>query len=594
MNASKKTDAAAKKEDMETKEMSELDEMKKSNERASASNKPPAPKMDWISNLGIFISNMYMKSENRLPGASMPRCLRNTRECENKHRAAKLPDVPNNSVVEELKRTLSGHQYDTFLDQLEMMAMQFVYPGNGIFDRLVEMAMVLIAKEMSVRELGDIYAKVIRTFFLLVDTFPPCWTSLRPSYLNFLRIPNPSIRSARSDKGTSKLKFYLDLLEEILPQCSDMEIRERTKFYEVHVFNFTEEEEMDVSYETALLQHVQDYDWKSGTLCLDDFNNLSPGTRLSRLFDVLLMLCRILELEFLSWLDHNRLRQSESEIFNEETKPFAIHVFGMSATMRLTDIVRQLMRLYGFAARKSLYPDRLEILQRLISLVVEVSNTAELKYVDNAVTYPSLGPQTRLLIAQFFEIFNSQNPQHIGTYIRNIPQWQQAYLRFEFADHFLQLFYFPRNVAFGPKKVCDEFTDRQWAKYKPRSEIEDDDDEQLSREDYLNILLNALKDYDLWMNLKRFWKVMQSKKQQTPEGTDKEKEVPHWKKRVDAKVIAGRPKVNLPEAKINVPELSVRYSSDVGYMRSLRRLLVKEVQSEIDVSAWLEYLNGFL
>ncbi|XP_033233077.1 uncharacterized protein [Drosophila pseudoobscura] len=594
MNASKKTDAAAKKEDMETKEMSELDEMQKSNERASASNKPPAPKMDWISNLGIFISNMYMKSENRLPGASMPRCLLNTRECENKHRAAKLPDVPNNSVVEELKRTLSGHQYDTFLDQLEMMAMQFVYPGNGIFDKLVEMAMVLIAKEMSVRELGDIYAKVIRTFFLLVDTFPPCWTSLRPSYLNFLCIPNPSIRSARSDKGTSKLKFYLDLLEEILPQCSDMEIRERTKFYEVHVFNFTDEEEMDVSYETALLQHVQDYDWKSGTLCLDDFNNLSPGTRLSRLFDVLFMLCRILEMEFLSWLDHNRLRQSESEIFNEETKPFAIHVFGMSATMRLTDIVRQLMRLYGFAARKSLYPDRLEILQRLISLVVEVSNTAELKYVDNAVTYPSLGPQTRLLIAQFFEIFNSQNTPHIGTYIRNIPQWQQAYLRFEFADHFLQLFYFPRNVAFGPKKVCDEFTDRQWAKYKPRSEIEDDDDEQLSREDYLNILLNALKDYDLWMNLNRFWKVMQSKKQQTPEGTDKEKEVPPWKKRFDAKVIAGRPKVNLPEAKINVPELSVRYSSDVGYMRSLRRLLVKEVQSEIDVSAWLEYLNGFL
>ncbi|XP_001354091.2 uncharacterized protein [Drosophila pseudoobscura] len=627
-NAAKKADAAAMKADMNTEEMMNVDGssshstanegMNPSTERALASKKPPAPKMDWKKNLRILISNMYMNSKDRLPGACMPKCLRNTKECEDKHRAAMLPDVPNFMLVEDLKRTLRGHHYDTFLDMVEMMAMQCVYPGDGIFDRLIDLVMILIAKEITVKELADIYRKAISTFFLLVDAFPPCWTCLRPYYLNFLRVPNPTIRSARTDNGTQKLKFYLDLLEEILPQCSDMEIRTMTKPFEEHVFNFTDEEELDMSQETAFLQHVQDYDWISGKLCLDDFKNLSPGARLSRVCDVLNMLCRILEMEFLSWLDHNRLRQSESEMFNEETKPFAIHVFGMSATMRLTDIVRQVMRLYGLAAEKSMYPDRLEMLQRLITLVVEVSNTAELKYVDNNVTYPNLGSQTRLLIAQFFKIFKSQNPKHISTYIKSISQLDQPYLRFEFTDHFLQLFYFPRNVAFGPKKVCDEFNERQWLKYKPKSEIEEDDDEQLSREDYLNILLNALKDYDKWMNLKGFWKFMQNKEQvqqlqtwtssplATPVGiitgetfkafelSEMEKEVPSWKKRLNTKVILGRPKVNLPVAKINLVESCGRYSSDVRYIRYLRRVLVKEVQSEIDVTDWLEYLNGFL
>ncbi|BFF99200.1 uncharacterized protein DMAD_07160 [Drosophila madeirensis] len=635
--ASKKIDAAAEKADKETPEMMEVDgsssdsttnermnattekrrkKMKKSKEGTSKA--APAQKMDWRRNLRTHISNMYMKSENRLPGACVPRCLQNTRECEDKHRTAMLPDVPNFMMAEDLKKTLSGHHYDTFLDMLEMMALQCVYPGDGVLDRLMDMAMILLAKEMSVKELAGIYGKVIRTFFLLVDAFPPCWTCLRPYYLNFLRVPNPAVRSERSHNAPQKVKFYLDLLEELLPQCSDKDIREYTKSYEEHVYNYTEEEELDMSQDTAFLQHVQEYDWVSGKLCLDDFKVLSPGARLSRLCDVLNMLCWVLEMEFLSWLDHNRLRQSETEMFNEETKPFAIHVFGMSATVRLTDTVRQVMRLFGLAAGKSMYPDRLRILQRLISLVVEVSNTAELKYVDNAVTYPNLGPQTRLLIAEFFKIFKSQNPTHISTYVKSIPLLEQPYLRFEFTDHFLQLFYFPRNVPFGPKKVCDEFNDRQWMKYKPRSEIEDDDDEQLSREDYLSILLNALKDYDKWMNLEGFWKFMKGKEQVQPlqtrtssplatpvgivtgetfkvfELNEMEKEVPTWKKRLNTKVILGRPKVNLPVAKINLPEMCVRYSNDVRYMRYLRRVLVKEVQSEIDVNDWLSYLNGFL
>ncbi|XP_022212375.2 uncharacterized protein LOC111067552 [Drosophila obscura] len=637
-NATEKTDPAAEKAGMESQEMMEVDgsssdsttnermsaskekRRKKMKERraSQASKKEPAPKMDWRRNLRTHISNMYMKSENRLPGACVPKCLQNTKECVDKHRVAMLPDVPNFMMAEDLKMTLNGHHYDTFLDMLEMMALQGVYPGDGVLDRLVEMAMILVAKEMSVRELARTYGKIIRTFFLLVDAFPPCWTCLRPYYLNLLGVPNTATRSGRSDIAPQKLKLYLNLLEELLPQCSDKEIRGHTRPYEEHVFNFSEEEDLDMSQETVFLKHVQEYDWASGKLCLDDFKTLSPGARLSRICDVLNMLCWVLEMEFLSWLDHNRLRQSETEMFNEETKPFAIHVFGMSATVRLTDIVRQVMRLFGLAAAKSLYPDRLRILHRLISLVVEVSNTAELKYVDNTVTYPNMGPQTRLLIAEFFKIFKTQNPQHISTYIKSIPLLEQPYLRFEFTDHFLQLFYFPRNVAFGPKKVSDEFNDRQWVKYKPRSEIEDDDDEQLSREDYLNLLLNALKDYDKWMNLEGFWKFMKGKEQVQPLQTrtssplatpvgivtgetfkvfdlgEMEKEVPTWKKRLNTKVIVGRPMVNLPVARINLPELSVRYSNDVRYIRYLRRVLVKEVQPEIDVSDWLDYLNGFL
>ncbi|XP_017081024.2 uncharacterized protein LOC108114514 [Drosophila eugracilis] len=571
-------------------------------------------KLNWKRNLRVLISNLYMKSEDRLPGACVPKCLHNTSLCTDKHRCSNLPDAPNFTAVQALRTTLHGQHYDTFLDILEMMALQGVYPGEGVFDRLIDMTMILIAKEISVKELGDTYNKLIRTFFLLVDAFPPCWTALRPYYLNFLGVKNTVERERRSAESPQKLKFYLDLLEENLTQCSDEEIRENTKFYEKFVFNFSEEEDANMSQETVFLRHVQQYDWISGKLCLDDYKRMSPAVRLARLCDVLNMLTWVLEMEFLSWLDHNRLRQSE--IFQEDFEPFASKVFGMSAKTRLTDIVKQIMKLYGQAAARSMYPERQRILQRLISLIIEFSNTAELIYVDNAVIYPSLGPKTRLLIDDFFKIFKSQNHKNVKTYLKTISQLDLPYLRFEFTDHFLQLFYFPKKPSFGPQKVVEEFKMRQWIKYKPKSEIKDGNDEQLSREDYLATLLTALKDYDKWLNLGGFWKYLQSKEPVQPlttraDGTlstplvsneagkvfileEMEEDELTWKKRMNRKMIISRPTVNLPVAKINVAKVCVRYGEDVRQMRFLRRFLQSEVQNELDVSKWLTYLNGFL
>ncbi|EDW95036.1 uncharacterized protein Dyak_GE22334 [Drosophila yakuba] len=579
----------------------------------------PAPlnatlqKLNWKWNLRILISNLYMKSEDRLPGACASKCLYNTSLCTERHRCSVLPDGPNFTAVQALRTTLHGQHYDTFLDILEMMVMQGVYPGEGVFDRLIDMAMILIAKEISVKELGDTYNKLIRTFFLLVDAFPPCWTALRPYYLSFLGVKSPALRHIRSSDSPQKLQFYLDLFEENLTHCSDEEIRQNTKFYEKFVFNFSEEEDANMSQETVFLRHVQQYDWLSGKLCLDDFKRMSPAVRLARLCDVLNMLTWVLEMEFLSWLDHNRLRQSESELNQENFKSFASIVFGMSAETRLTDIVKQIMRLYGQAVAKSMFPERQRILQRLVSLIIEVSNTAELKYVDNAVIYPNLGPKTRLLIADFFKIFRSQNPpKQISTYLKTIPLLDHPYLRYEFTDHFLRLFSFPKKLPFGPQKVVEEFTARQWIKYKLKSEIADDDDEQLSREEYLALLLNALKDYDKWLNLEGFWKYLKSKELVQPLTArispaemvvteapvfrldTLEEKVPTWNAYMNNKILKGQPKVNLPVARINMAKMCVRYGEDVRQMRFLRRLLQIDVYKEVDVSDWLIYLNNFI
>ncbi|XP_039485499.1 uncharacterized protein LOC120447915 isoform X1 [Drosophila santomea] len=578
----------------------------------------PAPlnatpqKLNWKWNLRILISNLYMKTEDRLPGACVSKCLYNTSLCTERHRCSVLPNGPNFTAVQALRTTLHGQHYDTFLDILEMMVMQGVYPGEGVFDRLIDMAMILIAKEISVKELGDTYNKLIRTFFLLVDAFPPCWTALRPYYLSFLGVKSPALRHIRSSDTPQKLQFYLDLFEENLTHCSDEEIRQNTKFYEKFVFNFSEEEDANMSQETVFLRHVQQYDWLSGKLCLDDFKRMSPAVRLARLCDVLNMLTWVLEMEFLSWLDHNRFRQSESELYQENFKSFASIVFGMSAETRLTDIVKQIMRLYGQAVAKSMFPERQRILQRLVSLIIEVSNTAELKYVDSAVIYPSLGRKTRLLIADFFKIFRSQNPKQISTYLKTIPLLDHPYLRYEFTDHFLRIFSFPKKLPFGPQKVVEEFRARQWIKYKLKSEFADDDDEQLSREDYLALLLNALKDYDKWLNLEGFWKYLKSKELVQPLTArissaemvvteapvfrldTLEEKVPTWDAYMNNKIFKGQPKVNLPVARINMAKMCVRYGEDVRQMRFLRRLLQIDVYKEVDVSDWLIYLNNFI
>ncbi|XP_060656946.1 uncharacterized protein LOC132791863 [Drosophila nasuta] len=562
-------------------------------------------------NFRVIISNLYMNSEQRLPAARVPKCLHNTSLCVSKHRCAMLPNAPDISIAQELRNNLYNKHYDSFLDMQEAMALQCVFPDEAVFDWLFSMLMILSSKTLAVQDLRSIYNNVIRIYYLLVDTFPPCWTALRPYYLDFLGVSDPS------EPGTpQKLQLLLDLLAECLDKCSETELKELTKYYEESNGNIDDEEYANLSQDSFLMRHVQDYDWQGSKLWLDDFKQMAPSVRLARIFDALDMICWVLERQFMSWMDHNRMQQAEPEIFQDELKPFALIVFGMKPEMRLTKITRQLFLLYSRAVAKSLHTDRLAILERFVSLLMEASNTAELQYVENSLIYPSLGPQTSRLIAEFFKIFKMENPKHISTYIKTIPQFTQSYVRYEFTNHFLQLFYCSK-APFGPEKICEEFKSKQWLKYKARSAIESDDDEQLSREDYLKIMLNALQDYCSWLNLQPFWKYMKTKEPvkplqtrtssplATPVGVvtgevgkifmldEMQKEAHTWKQRINSKVIVAKPKVNLPVARISTLRMAGLFGGGIRQMRYLRRVLL-EVTRYVDVTEWLKYLKEFL
>jgi len=204
------------------------------------------------------------------------------------------------------------------------------------------------------------YNNVIRIFYLLVDTFPPCWTALRTYYLDFLGV---SSASEQKPEKPQKLQILLDLLQECLKVCSDTELKEYTAYYEDFDHDYKAEEDANLSQESMFQRHVQDYDWQASKQWLDDFKQMSTSVRLARVFDALAMICWVLEREFMSWLDHNRMQHAEPDIFQDEAKPFALIVFGMTPDSRLTKITRQLLRLYSRAAAKSLHPYRLDILQ---------------------------------------------------------------------------------------------------------------------------------------------------------------------------------------------------------------------------------------
>ncbi|ALC43887.1 CG5664 [Drosophila busckii] len=565
-------------------------------------------------NLRVLLSNLYMKSAGRLPGAAVPRCLYNTSLCVSNHRCAMLPNAPDISVAQDLTTNLHSQQYDTYLQMLEMLALQTVYPGEGVFERLLDMVMILSTKSMTMEELRQRYEQVLRIYYLLLDAFPPCWTTLRPYYLHFLGINTSTDVSV--EKTPQKLQVFLDVLEDCLAKCSEQELTQYTSSLEALQFDYDNEKPHKVSDGDVFLGDVEDFDWESDKQWIDDVKKMSNGVQLARVFNGLDMLCSVLEREFLSWLDHNRLQQAEADIFQEETKPFVLIVFGIKSNLRLTAITKQLLRLYSRAVAKDLHQERLNVLHRYISLLMEASNTAELQYVDNAVVYPSLGTQTQRLIVEFLKIFKAENPSNINSYVKQLSQLQQPYVRFTFADQFLQLFYFS-SAPFNPAKISEEFKAKQWLKYKPKNEQEQAELEQLSREDYLRVLLNALQDYCKWLNLKTCWNYIKTKKPiqplqtttssplATPVGAvtgnvgkvfeldEMQKESHTWKQRMNLKVIVSKPKVSLPVARISVTKIAEVYGTDLRQLRYLRRVLLV-AKRFIDVTEWLSFLDDFL
>lgn len=184
------------------------------------------------------------------------------------------------------------------------------------------------------------------------------------------------------------------------------------------------------------------------------------------------------------------------------------------------------------------------------------------------------------------------------------------YVRFEFIDNVL----FTNTEPLTPQKIALDMAKKRWLKYKPASELPQPTDD-ISREQYLHLLLDALRQYCDWHGSKTFLHVITDCAQISHLSTTNDsvhrwpthgtgvlvlkkmaKDIKQLESQLKMTVRMSKPKVNISLADICIDEaIILKYRNDLKFVISLQNVLLKQKEAypEVDFTKWLEYLSDF-
>uniref|UniRef100_A0A1A9VMV8 Uncharacterized protein n=1 Tax=Glossina austeni TaxID=7395 RepID=A0A1A9VMV8_GLOAU len=563
------------------------------------------------------ISNLYLNVAQRLHLDFTPRCLDDLAHCHRHHYRSDSPEMPSRNQAQGLRTAFEQLRYVTSINLTTDMCLRGEFPGAAIFKKLLELILSInyTSKQQPNITSQQCYNKYIELFLMIVRTFPPCWHKMRSYYIDFLdRGLDTSKLSSNKEtlpsKSSKVCDILLDLLEDLLKKCpqSDLSFPGSDS---INIPTFMEANggpnlSGDISFSSECWNQNQ---YEEHERQLQTNVALTLVQRLERIFVALRLILHTLEYDLAMWVLHHN--KNTKDWICSENRPLIVVMCELTQFTRMTRMARRIFTVFSEAVAKGLCKSRLQVLERYISLLMVASNTMDMENTAIGVKYPVLGEKTKDLIKDFFEIFKEHNREDITKYMENIELLHIPFVRYEFIDSVL----FTNSEPLTPQKIALDMAKKRWLQHKIFAELEKPS-EDISREQYLHLLLNALRSYCDWHGLKTFWDIVTKSVKITPLTTTNDS-IHRWPTRgsgvlllkkmakdvnqLEAKLIMTvrmcKPKVDLPLADICIDETIIRkYRQDLKFVVGLHNVILKQKQEypEVDFSEWLHFLNDFI
>ncbi|XP_073837899.1 uncharacterized protein [Musca autumnalis] len=568
------------------------------------------------------ISNLYLNVGKRLRLDFHPRCLDDLAFCHRHHYHSDLPEAPIQTQARSLRSALDNYRYVSFINSTTDMVHRGEFPGKGIFMKIMELVLSInySTKHQNIVTFQQSYHKAVELFSMIVRTFPPCWHKLRTYYVGFLEcgLDQAKLGNVKKDEPLSKsnkiFDIILDLLEDVLKTAEPDELKnsksdtlQKPNVPQSNASHLTSpQNSMDLSVCNDIWNQNE---YEERERQKQTFTALPMDQKIERIFMCLRLLLEILEYDMAMWILHH-FKKTKEWIFCNDNRPLIVVLCELTQYTRMTRVARRIFSVYSESANKGLCQERLQVLERYISLLMMASNTADMENTAIGVKYPYLGEQTKNLIKEFFKIFKVHNREEISKYMETIHLLRIPYVRYEFIDNVL----FTNTEPLTPQKIAIDIAKKRWLKYKPQSELSKAD-EDISREQYLHLLLDALREYCDWHGTKTFLHIITDYDKISPLSTTTDsvhryptngngvlvlkkiaKDIKKLESQLRMTVRMSKPKVNISQADICIDEaIIVKYRNDLKFLISLQNVVLKQKETypEVDFSEWLDYLSNF-
>ncbi|XP_050072760.1 uncharacterized protein LOC126560855 [Anopheles maculipalpis] len=475
---------------------------------SKARSPPPNPEMVAFDKLRFVLGRHYFDVCQRLALDYVPRCVRNITECAQRHASKRSPRTKCVSLLRQMNThdQLREYRPDQFIVFLNQAIMRREFIDSELFVAGLQLMLTFNrpSEELQVEYgAGEIVAGVGEALEKCLEHFPPCRWDLRSAYQRIVLGQLEAQCFGKCDEREGLFRNVLHLIEHYIEtEQEKVEYTSRTGKPSTGGKRSEDDEFYAYNYNSWML---------TNRLCYD-FNRLSREERFHRLFGVLKILVKLLEMDFAMWILRNPTKTHQN-LRNPSRGPLVAQLFwnGDHGSMNLC--IKKLFQMFINVNALHYPEDDIAVVSRLLSIVTVAMNLSEFQHNDGQIQYPCVKDNSLHYARQFWKTLESSGYFSIPLCVATIHNLRSPFLRLRLSEHLLQKFH--RNIKLSNVRSFFQLLLNRswldWSKNEPSDGTEQSSSSNIypvlnphptrlkvcdiNQKQYLDLLLTGLRAY---------------------------------------------------------------------------------------------------
>ncbi|XP_053665814.1 uncharacterized protein LOC128714958 [Anopheles marshallii] len=396
---------------------------------------PSQPELVAFERLRYVLGRHYFDVCQRLALDYVPRCVRNIAECAQRHVCKRSPRTKCVSVMRQANthdqiREFRPDQFIGFLNQA-IMRQEFIDSELFVAGLQLMLTINRPSEELQV-EYGtvDIVVGMGEVLEKCLKCFPPCRWDLRPAYQRIVFGQLDAACFEQCDQREGLLRNVLHLIEHNIETEREPANHPGLRKRMTKRSQMNEDDEMHAyNYNTWIL---------TNRLCYD-FNKLSREERFERLFAVLQILVKLLEMDFAMWILRNPTK-TQQNLCNPSRSPLVAQLVWNGDHGSVNLFIKKLFHMF-INMNVLQYPeDDIAVVSRLLNIVTVAVNLSEFQHNEGQIQYPCVKDNSLHYARQLWKALESSGYFSIPLCLSTIRSLRSPFLQLHLAEHLLQKF----------------------------------------------------------------------------------------------------------------------------------------------------------
>ncbi|EDO63849.1 AGAP006323-PA [Anopheles gambiae str. PEST] len=406
---------------------------------AAAGAAPSQSELVPFEKLLLVLGRNYFDVCQRLALDYVPRCVHSITDCAQRHANKRSPRAKCVGSLRQLSThdQLLEHRPDQFVEFVNQAILRQEFIDAELFVAGLQLMLTFnrpseeLRVDYGVAEIVDGTGEALET---CLEHFPPCRWDLRPTYQRIVMGRLDAACFGRCDQREGLFRNVLHLIERDIETqqeggAGNRRLAAGSKKGTTRRRTSEEEDDdaMMYNYNTWMLTNRMCY----------DFDRLARPERFQRLFAVLRVLVKLLEMDLAMWMLRNPTR-TQHNLCNPTRNPLVAQLVWNGDYGSVNLFVKKLFQMFINMNALQYPQEDIAVVSRLLNLLTVAVNLSEFQHSDGQIEYPCAKDNSQHYARQLWKTLETSGYFSITLALRTIRNLRSPFLRLRLSEHLLQ------------------------------------------------------------------------------------------------------------------------------------------------------------